>query len=573
MFAKRPLKTYSRLKRRVVEPERDRDRECDDSPESGGGDDDVDDVDVEEDNRRERKRRRIECFGGTGNAMSVAGSKAAVGVTTVEESSDVGSAVMSGVMGSDLSEGACGAMRKSFPLSSSSSSSFYSSRGGEFVTLSSTPPSSPPPLMAMSVSAVTSCEPERKMWLGGVGRRAMDGGFTDENCVSLPAAAAAATATMTATTGASDTAKVKPLAHRSANVPSKLFSSRRRVDARAKMKSTATAKAKAKLKNRDGKSQLTQLCIDLGNNVRKTCRTCGMDYIASSAEDVALHKKFHSMNMGGVDVPRWFVDGGDAAPRKLWSEGWDETDAAVSVVAVDRRDSIVARNVAVRVIDVANRELSAVQIGDAELWGRVGMGDEGGEGREGGRRVDGPIVREEGYARGEEAERKRDHYNGTRRGADRFKVYLYLRGHKCVGLCLVERISKAYRTLPDSKVKEANVKIRISKRSPLSASDPLHSESSSLQLSSSLPSSLTSISYASLDEISHPAIMGISRIWTSNSHRRQGIAKRLLDCAASSFLYGMSIEQESIAFSQPTESGSKLASSWFGKMDGWHVYT
>jgi N-acetyltransferase len=32
------------------------------------------------------------------------------------------------------------------------------------------------------------------------------------------------------------------------------------------------------------------------------------------------------------------------------------------------------------------------------------------------------------------------------------------------------------------------------------------------------------------------------------------------------------IAMEMIAFSQPTESGARLARKWFGKESGWHVY-
>ena len=68
------------------------------------------------------------------------------------------------------------------------------------------------------------------------------------------------------------------------------------------------------------------------------------------------------------------------------------------------------------------------------------------------------------------------------------------------------------------------------------------------------------------------AMLGISRIWTSDSSRRQGIARRLLDCAIENFEFAISIPKDKVAFSQPTESGAKLARSWFGKDNGWLVY-
>ena len=79
-------------------------------------------------------------------------------------------------------------------------------------------------------------------------------------------------------------------------------------------------------------------------------------------------------------------------------------------------------------------------------------------------------------------------------------------------------------------------------------------------------------------------LLGISRIWVSKSHRRKGIATRLLDSARAHFFYGFRVPKKMVAFSQPTESGRQLAEKWFGAValekrtdgssegDGWHVY-
>lgn len=59
-----------------------------------------------------------------------------------------------------------------------------------------------------------------------------------------------------------------------------------------------------------------------------------------------------------------------------------------------------------------------------------------------------------------------------------------------------------------------------------------------------------------------PCLLGISRIWTSPKHRRQGIASKLVESAAGGFVYGMTIGVEQIAFSQPTDSGAWFALKW-----------
>lgn len=77
-----------------------------------------------------------------------------------------------------------------------------------------------------------------------------------------------------------------------------------------------------------------------------------------------------------------------------------------------------------------------------------------------------------------------------------------------------------------------------------------------------------------LSETPRSAILGISRVWVCADRRRRGIATRLLDCARENFVYGMKIEKDDVAFSQPTESGGALARGWFGadKAHHWAVY-
>lgn len=64
------------------------------------------------------------------------------------------------------------------------------------------------------------------------------------------------------------------------------------------------------------------------------------------------------------------------------------------------------------------------------------------------------------------------------------------------------------------------------------------------------------------------AVLGVHRIWTSASHRRNGLATALLDAVAARAAYGYPIPQErrkvDVAFSQPTGKGSALATWWTG---------
>ncbi|PGG97198.1 N-acetyltransferase [Blastomyces parvus] len=261
---------------------------------------------------------------------------------------------------------------------------------------------------------------------------------------------------------------------------------------------------------------LKQMQIDLGGEVRKTCATCGMEYIPSNAEDVALHKKFHDMNSSGVDLGKAFV----RANACRWVYEAARFDEGY-VVIVDRKSSPSARSQAMRVLEVVNKELSAPDIEEAVLWSQT-------------------------------EPPKRLRKNGAKEEADRFKVFLHMKDSKCVGLCLTERIWESHLVKRPDR----------GDRPGTSTSTNTSTNGERFNGSSSITAS---------EEV-HPAVVGISRVWTSASSRRKGIAMDLLDCVVSNYIYGMEIPKSKIAFSQPTESGCRLLEAFFGSDEQWHVY-
>ncbi|KAG9191797.1 N-acetyltransferase [Alternaria panax] len=265
------------------------------------------------------------------------------------------------------------------------------------------------------------------------------------------------------------------------------------------------------------KKQMVQMQLDLASETRKTCKTCGMQYIPSHAEDAALHKKFHAMNLGGVDFTKPVVE------RFRKNQIWSGDGSFIAVVG--RKDTLALRNRASDVLKIVNTELAAVPISDDELWGQTSRTAHADETERGN-----TASKQQPSAKGE----------GSVPLVDRFKTYLYIRGNKCVGACLAERIWEAYRVLSP---KQEGI-------------DAVVPQSSSISISTD----------------SDSATLGISRIWTSNQHRKTGIATRLLDTARRDFLYGLNIDKAKIAFSQPTESGGNLARRWFGSQAEWHVY-
>jgi N-acetyltransferase len=190
------------------------------------------------------------------------------------------------------------------------------------------------------------------------------------------------------------------------------------------------------------------------------------------------------------------------------------------------RDALALRNRTSDVLKVVNTDLGAVPISDEDLWSQTHL-------------LDADTIQAPDSKPTEDSQ---DQSRPT--PVDRFKTYLYIQGQKCIGACLAERIWKAYTVLPQDG---ASAQTR--------------------ELPSQIKSSSISISATTT-----PALLGVSRIWTSNQHRKQGIATRLLDCARSDFFFGLSVEKAKVAFSQPTESGGNLARRWFGCEDGWCVY-
>jgi N-acetyltransferase len=55
-------------------------------------------------------------------------------------------------------------------------------------------------------------------------------------------------------------------------------------------------------------------------------------------------------------------------------------------------------------------------------------------------------------------------------------------------------------------------------------------------------------------------------MFVSSKHRRQGIARALLNAAAETFILGCHLDprQSQIAFSQPTGDGNKVMQDWGG---------
>ncbi|KAK0951625.1 hypothetical protein LTR91_024880 [Friedmanniomyces endolithicus] len=314
------------------------------------------------------------------------------------------------------------------------------------------------------------------------------------------------------------------------------------------------ANASTKLKS----NRLEQMQINLGQEVQRKCKACGMEYVTSSAEDRELHDKYHKQTVEGYDVGRDFVQ--RARERAVF----DGVNGEDRVCAIDCFDKPARKRRALAVLEIVQRELGAVAIPERELWdakssGTVGLSE------------------------------------------PKFTIYLYIRGTKCVGFLLTESITSASRVL------------RTAQRARRTeSSTPTGGALSSLRARKQAAEDAAREAAnqpIELSDTSYPAKMGISRIWTSphhRHHRHQNIATTLLDTAvlhrnqraehngqvgaamtsrlndtrppvaavpdgllsSSQRLMG----KEDVAFSAPTGAGARLARRWFGMLYGWGVY-
>ena len=284
-------------------------------------------------------------------------------------------------------------------------------------------------------------------------------------------------------------------------------------------------------------SRLRQMQIDLGQSIRRCCKTCGMDYNPAHVEDTALHKAFHAMNVGGVDLGRANLK--TLSANKIWTSdraitnGNNGRDSGIGwVVAVDAKSSIVERSAVRKVLAVVSKELGAIDLKADELWGTLTTDED--------ELVSSPP------ATGESDEPIAKTTAGSNKAVPRFKAYIYIQGDKCIGLCLAERIRGAYQALDDtSSIADGSARPRTPQ-----------SKSSSI----------------AVDTERIPATLGIHSIWTSTKYRRLGIASRLLECARKNFVYGIQVPKNLMAFSQPTASGGNLARKWFGESHRFNVY-
>jgi N-acetyltransferase len=68
----------------------------------------------------------------------------------------------------------------------------------------------------------------------------------------------------------------------------------------------------------------------------------------------------------------------------------------------------------------------------------------------------------------------------------------------------------------------------------------------------------------SLERSSLPrkAMVGVHQLWIHATFRSQKVATRLVDAVRTKFVFGLTVPKEMLAFSSPTEAGSRFARNY-----------
>jgi GNAT superfamily N-acetyltransferase len=236
----------------------------------------------------------------------------------------------------------------------------------------------------------------------------------------------------------------------------------------------------------------------MGISAIKVCKECGMQYNTTLAEDRRSHEKHHN---GVVEAkqPNTVPAGSNLMDKYVG-------DAHHLIRVIDHRGSAALKQGVEKALEVTRHDLGGWILSPQKLW----------------------------------AEITNPHNKNDPNHVPRYKVYLYLINLQVVGLVLAERIARGgayyhgpmiideYGGLPNVGVSEHS------------------SEEQEFVYS----------------DFEYKCYMSIDRIWTRRDFRRNGIATLLVDHARQSFVPGLSLSKEQIAFSRPTSAGREFATKY-----------
>jgi len=154
-------------------------------------------------------------------------------------------------------------------------------------------------------------------------------------------------------------------------------------------------------------------------------------------------------------------------------------------------------------------------------------------------------------------------------------VLLYVRDKRVLGAIVTEQVHPKKLVALSNTIGTTDVEVAddgtASATAPVASATAVKATSCEKEAASASSFSSSSSSSASACSLFRPEAptLGIKLVWVLKSHRRSGVARRLLDTSRKSFAYGSVVRKEHVAFSQPTTDGLALALSYVGKETIW----
>ncbi|MFS7989779.1 putative N-acetyltransferase ESCO, zinc-finger, N-acetyltransferase ESCO, acetyl-transferase [Helianthus anomalus] len=254
------------------------------------------------------------------------------------------------------------------------------------------------------------------------------------------------------------------------------------------------------------KRKYAQLHLNFGQSdfMFSNCKTCGFKFVPGDEEDAKLHKEFHKNYTHGIGFKGW------------------RNERVIDTHSLENSRVILVLNddppAHVRKVEEVIKMME-MDLGDGWIFHK------------------------------------------------HCKVYLFISSHRVAGCLVAEPIKKAYRLITNSDEKSAVTTTKDGKLTPTTLQFGNINFQREFRRKNWLPKNERKSEDALLGAIvcekdAVSAVCGIRAIWVTPSNRRKHVATRLLEAARKSFCSGLILEHSQLAFSQPTNAGKLLATSY-----------
>ncbi|KAK1411882.1 hypothetical protein QVD17_32713 [Tagetes erecta] len=255
------------------------------------------------------------------------------------------------------------------------------------------------------------------------------------------------------------------------------------------------------------KRKYAQFHLDLGQSdfMFRNCKTCGMKFVPGDEDDTKLHKEFHKNYTHGIGLKGWRNE------RVIVTNSL-EKGRVILVLNDDPPAHIKKVDEVIKMMEM--------ELGDGWIYHKL------------------------------------------------CKVYLFISSQRVAGCLVAEPIKKAYRFISNSEEKsDVSVTRKEEKLTPttlkfgsISFQREIMRKNPSTKNERKSEDGLLGAIICEKDAV--PAVCGIRAIWVTPSNRRKHIATHLLEATRKSFCTGSILEHSQLAFSQPTNAGKLLATSY-----------